>query len=82
MIIDTRLAKAFNKAVTDLDNIHEGTMEGQINWNFVDADVYMDLGQNYIAHMGTQLLSDQFNYLVDCFNDVISVTDRILVEAA
>ncbi len=38
MIIDTKLAKAFNKAVTNLYNIHMGTQEGEINWNVVDAD--------------------------------------------
>ena len=37
--------RAFNKAVTNLDNIHMGTQEGEINWNFVDADLHMDLGQ-------------------------------------
>lgn len=38
MKIAVELARAFNKAVTTPDNINE---DGSINWNFVDADVYM-----------------------------------------
>ena len=32
--------KSFYKAVTNSENINE---DGSINWNFVDADVYMDI---------------------------------------
>ena len=78
MQINTQLAKAFNRAVTTAENINN---DGSINWDFVDADVYMDLGQNYIAHMGTQLLSDQFNYLADCYTGKITLADRIQIPA-
>ena len=40
MQINTQLAKAFNRAVTTAENINN---DGSINWNFVDADCYMDL---------------------------------------
>ena len=38
MKISVDLARAFNKAVTTEENINN---DGSINWNFVDADVYM-----------------------------------------
>jgi hypothetical protein len=83
MIIDTKLARAFNKAVTNLDNIHMGTQEGEINWNFVDADCYMAMtagnplfdtreeGQSYV---------DQFEYLAACYTGEITLADRIQQE--
>ena len=74
--IDTKLAKAFNKAITNLDNIHEGTQEGEINWNFVDADIHMDLG---IPYMDTLTgYNRQFNYLADCYLGNITLADRIV----
>ena len=39
MQINTQLAKAFNRAVTTAENIDT---DGSINWNFVDADVFME----------------------------------------
>ena len=86
MIIDTKLARAFNKAVTNLDNIHMGTQEGEINWNFVDADIHMDLGQDYIDMLSEGVDSrnldyvDQFNYLADCFLGEITLADRLQTE--
>jgi len=40
MKISVDLARAFNKAVTNHENIND---DGSINWDFVDADVYMDM---------------------------------------
>jgi hypothetical protein len=86
VIIDTPVARAFNKAVTNLDNIHMGTQEGEINWNFVDADMHMDLGQDYIDMLSTGVDSrnldyvDQFNYLADCFLGEITLADRLQTE--
>ena len=83
VIIDTPVARAFNKAVTNLDNIHMGTQEGEINWNFVDADMHMDLGQDYIDMLSEGVDSrnldytDQFNYLADCFLGEITLADRL-----
>jgi hypothetical protein len=83
MNIDPKLAKAFNQAVTNLDNIHMGTQEGEINWNFVDADCYMAMtagnplfdtreeGQSYV---------DQFEYLAACYTGEITLADRIQQE--
>ena len=86
MNIDTPVARAFNKAVTNLDNIHTGTQEGEINWNFVDADMHMDLGQDYIDLLSTGVDSrnldyvDQFNYLANCYTGEITLADRIQQE--
>ena len=41
MTISTEMAQAFNRAVTNPDNIQSN---GAVNWNYVDADVYMAVG--------------------------------------
>ena len=41
MQIPANLARSFNKAVSNPENIQTN---GHVNWNFVDADVYMDVG--------------------------------------
>lgn len=33
------IEKAFNRAILNPENLDDG----QINWNFVDADMYMDI---------------------------------------
>jgi hypothetical protein len=73
--IDTKLAKAFNKAITNLDNIHMGTQEGEINWNFVDADIHMDLGIPVIDTLTAY--NEQFNHLADCYLGNITLADRL-----
>jgi phage FluMu gp28-like protein len=75
MNIDRKLAKAFNKAVTNLENIHMGTQEGEVNWNFVDADIHMDLGIPYIDTLTAY--NRQFNHLADCYLGNITLADRI-----
>ena len=80
MQIDTNLARAFNKAVTNLDNFREG----KPNWDFIDADVYMDLKQyaeqsaDWRIILGNYI--EQFNYLGDCYTNHISPRDRIINE--
>ena len=49
---------AFNAAVANSENQHEG---GGINWNFVDADLYLDLGNIY----SEDYLNECFEVLVD-----------------
>ena len=81
MNIDLKLAKAFNQAVTNLDNIHTGTQEGEINWNFVDADCYMAVKPDDSPLFNTreegQSYVDQFNYLANCYTSEITLADRI-----
>ena len=73
MQINTQLAKAFNKAVTNSENIDT---DDSINWNFVDADIHMDLG---IPYMDTLTgYNRQFNYLADCYLGNITLADRIV----
>ena len=72
--IDTKLARAFNKAVTNVENIDE-TREDGINWDFVDADIHMDLGIPYIDTL--TLYNRQFNHLADCYLGNITLADRI-----
>ena len=42
MQIPANLARSLNKAVSTPENIQAN---GHVNWNFVDADVYMDMHQ-------------------------------------
>ena len=70
--IDTKLAKAFNKAVTNVENIDT---DDSINWNFVDADIHMDLGIPYIDTLTAY--NRQFNHLADCYLGNITLADRI-----
>ena len=57
--------KAFAKAVANGEN----TLNGKINMNFVEADVYMDC----VAEFGKELMS---NYL-DIFD---AVADKFIVD--
>lgn len=41
MTISKEMAQAFNRAVTNPKNIQSN---GAVNWNYVDADVYMAVG--------------------------------------
>lgn len=52
-------ARSFNKAVTNSENINE---DGSINWNFVDADVYMD-----IKPINDKEHYKKFNFLADAY---------------
>ena len=76
MQINTQLAKAFNRAVTTAENIDT---DGSINWNFVDADCYMDLSDiNSDITVGSHIdYIDQFNYLADCYTGKITLADRL-----
>ena len=71
MKIDTKLARSFNQAVTSSANRLEN---GEVNWNFVDADVYMDLAE--IKNVPDNYL-EQFEYLGGCYTGEISLADRI-----
>ena len=69
-------ARSFNKAVTNSENINK---DGSINWNFVDADCYMDLSDiNFDLTVGSHIdYIDQFNYLADCYTGKITLADRL-----
>ena len=57
-MIKNDVIEAFNEAVVNPENIHKG---GGINWNFVDADLNLDLGMWYT----TEYLYECFEVLVD-----------------
>ena len=56
-MIKMDVIEAFNKAVTNDENINTS---GGINWNFVDADLNLDLGGLYSA-----------DYLYECFEVLV-----------
>lgn len=57
-MIKMDVIEAFNKAVVNPDNIHQG---GGINWDFVDADLNLDLGMWYTSE-----------YLYECFEVLVN----------
>ena len=57
-MIKNDVIEAFNAAVTNPENINTS---GGINWNFVDADLQIDLGVIY----SSDYLNDCFEVLVD-----------------
>ena len=57
-MIKNDVIEAFNAAVTNPENIDTS---GGINWNFVDADLQIDLGVIY----SSDYLNDCFEVLVD-----------------
>jgi hypothetical protein len=56
-VIKNDVIEAFNNAVNNPENLHEG---GGVNWNFVDADLNLDLGGIYAA-----------SYLYECFEVLV-----------
>ena len=51
----------FNKAI---DNPENQNADGSMNWNFVDADMHMDLSAFY----ATSYINDCFDVMVDEYN--------------
>lgn len=56
--IHNDIIEAFNNAVANDENIHQG---GGINWDFVDADLNLELGAFYSA-----------DYLYECFDVLVN----------
>ena len=64
MIIDRDLARAFNKAVTNLDNFKDG----KPNWFYVDYAVYLDV-RRLTGFLFPSNYIEQFDYLANCYAD-------------
>ena len=63
-MVDT-FAQSFNKAVSNPENFNE---DGSIIWNFVDADVYMDMCVNGSdAGINDKDHYKKFNFLADAY---------------
>ena len=65
--IPVAFKRAFNKAVSLGENLYE---DGSVNWNYVDADLYMEFGpkdneinERYL----TELHYEQFELLADAY---------------
>ena len=61
-MIHSLLESQFDEAVNNPENINE---DGSINWNFVDADVYMDVGPK--NNQSNVLHYKMFDFLADAF---------------
>ena len=50
--LEAKIQEAFETAVNDPDNIRE---DGIINWNFVEADIWMSLSPKEISNLDKSL---------------------------
>ena len=79
--IPLKFKQAFNKAVSLVENLYE---DGSVNWNYVDADLYMEFGPKH-TEINERYLSElhyeMFELLADAYeraNDVQKQQDTIL----
>ena len=78
--IPKEMMQSFNKAVSLVENLQ---LDGSVNWNYIDADVYMDMSAK-------KLLDDKwymawFNKLADDYeaaNGIQVQTNGICEDAA
>ena len=62
MSIRSNIAELFRAAIVEPTNI----TNGEINWDFVEADVMIEIGvDNIIEQMGFEAFYSYFNQLVD-----------------
>ena len=59
MLVDHRICQAFKTAIDDPENINK---DGSYNWDFVEADMYLDMSLNMFSiaeiHEGMHELID------------------------
>jgi hypothetical protein len=66
MQILPELLTAFTKAIQNPENFNE---DGSVNWNFVDADCYMDLCRSDWSAEENKDFYEQFDYLAFTYNN-------------
>jgi len=72
MNIDSKLARAFNKAVTNPENFDTNSnTNSSMNWNFIDGDCYMDVADG--GEMPLDNYMEQFDYLADVWEGKYTV---------
>lgn len=70
--IPLRMKQSFNKAVSLSENLQ---LDGSVNWNWVDADVYMDM------HQFGELDTNRDHYeMFDMLCDAYEVANGIQVQ--
>lgn len=62
-LIKQDVIDSFNKAYGNSENLNS---DGTVNWNFVDADMNIDLGGVYSSE-----------YLYECFEVLASAEERV-----
>ena len=60
MNIPKEMMQSFNKAVSLVENLQ---LDGSVNWNYIDADVYMDMSAKNILDKEWYMV--WFNRLAD-----------------
>ena len=63
MNTDNAVANAFSRAICNRENFDDA---GTCNWNFVDADIHMELG-NYIDSVPNY--AEMFDYMAGLFTN-------------
>lgn len=71
MIVPNATARAFNKAVSNPENINQ---DGSINWNFVDADTYA-----VVQPTDSSLFYIHFNKLADNYCSANNIKEPVEV---
>lgn len=64
LMIENTVIAAFNKAVTNPENLNEDEVDG-INWNYVDADVHMDVAEIMAQDELHFVLGDMIEALIE-----------------
>ena len=59
-----KLAQTFALAIQDPNNWHEKNGQPAVNWNFVDADCYMECANDY---PNADAFYDEWNTLCDIY---------------
>ena len=80
MNIPKEMMQSFNKAVSLVENLQ---LDGSVNWNYIDADVYMDMSAKRILDQEWYMV--WFNKLADDYeaaNGIQPQTNSICEDVA
>ena len=80
MNIPKEMMQSFNKAVSLVENLQ---LDGSVNWNYIDADVYMDMSAKNLLDDAWYMV--WFNKLADDYeaaNGIQVQTNQICEDVA
>ena len=75
--IPREMMQAFNKAVSLSENLQ---LDGSVNWNYVDADVYMAVGPR--DSDGNPVSNQEHYHMFDMLCDAYEVANGIQVQTS
>ena len=74
--IPLKFKKAFNKAVSLGENLYE---DGSVNWNYVDADLYMEFGPKH-TEINERYLSELHYEIFELLADAYEKANGVQVQ--